>query len=66
MTLDKARDFLQIQADFGGFYNRHGVKLILAEVMGEQGQVAVDQLITEPNLTEIFQFQVGEGFESSY
>ncbi len=66
MTLDKARDLLQTQVDFGGFYNRHGAKLILAEVMREHGQAAVDQFITELNLTEIFQFQLGEVFESSY
>lgn len=63
MTLDKARDLLQTQADFGGFYNRHGAKLILAEVMREHGQVSVDQLIVELNLGEIFQFQPGDVIE---
>jgi hypothetical protein len=63
MTLHKARDLLQTQADFGGFYNRHGAKLILAEVMCEHGQVSVDQLIAELNLGEIFQFQPGDLFE---
>jgi hypothetical protein len=63
MTLDKARYLLQTQADFGGFYNRHGAKLILAEVMREHGQVSVDQLIAELNLGEIFQFQPGDLFK---
>jgi hypothetical protein len=63
MTLDKACDLLQTQADFGGFYNRHGDKLILAEVMREHGQVSVDQLIVELNLGEMFQFQSGDVIE---
>ncbi len=66
MTLDKARDLLQTQADFGGFYNRHGAKLILVEMMREHGQAAADQLIQGLNLSEIFQIQPCEVFESSY
>jgi len=64
MTIDKARELLQTQADFGGFYNRHGAKLILAEVAREHGQAAVDQFITELSLDEIFQFQAGDQFET--
>ena len=32
MTLQKATQLLKVQADFGGFYNANGAKLILAEV----------------------------------
>jgi hypothetical protein len=54
MTLDKARQLLKVHADFGGFYNANGAKLILAEVSREHGQAAVDQLIREFDLERIF------------
>jgi len=38
MTLDRAKELLQVQADFGGFYNANSAKLILAEVSREHGQ----------------------------
>ena len=34
MTLEKARQLLATQAGFGGGYNRHGARLILAERLG--------------------------------
>lgn len=43
MTLDKARQLLATQADFGGPYNCNAAKLILAEVSREHGQGAVDR-----------------------
>lgn len=33
MTLEKARQLLQAQVSFGGGYNRHGARLILADVI---------------------------------
>jgi len=66
VTLEKARELLKAQADFGGFYNAHGAKLILAEVSREHGQAAVDALIRELELTRIFGFQPGAIFESGY
>jgi hypothetical protein len=63
MTLDRARQLLKVQADFGGFYNANSAKLILSEVQKEHGQAAVDQLIRELRLTEIFGFQPGTRFE---
>lgn len=63
MTLDRARELLKVQADFGGFYNGNSAKLILSEVNKEHGQEAVDQLIRELNLTEIFGFEPGTRFE---
>ncbi|UCE90302.1 MAG: hypothetical protein JSW10_05655 [Pseudomonadota bacterium] len=62
MTLDKARELLAIQVDFGSGYNRNSAKLILAEVQKEHGQGAVDQLIRELNLEEAFHFKPGTTF----
>lgn len=63
MTLDRARQLLKVQADFGGFYNANSAKLILSEVQKEHGQVAVDGLILELRLDEIFGFEPGTRFE---
>lgn len=63
MTLDKARELLSVQAGFGGFYNGNSAKLILSEVMREHGQAAVDRLIRELKLDEIFGFEPGTRFE---
>ncbi len=60
MTLDKARELLTPQVAMGGGYNRNGAKLILAEVQRNHGQLAVDQLIREFNLEELFGFKPGE------
>ena len=54
MTLEKARLLLATQAGFGGGYNRHGARLILAEVQREHGQAAVDALIRELQLDAVF------------
>ena len=60
MTIDKARELLAIQAGLASGYNRNSAKLILAEVMKEHGQSAVDQLIRELKLDSIFDFVPGE------
>lgn len=62
MTLDKARQLIKVQADFGGSYNRHSARLILTEVAKEHGQKAVDQLIDEFKLDQIFDFRQGQDF----
>ena len=62
MTLERARELLQVQAGFGGFYNANSAKLILSEVMREHGQQAVDQLIVELDLQRIFGFKPGTRF----
>jgi hypothetical protein len=54
MTLDRARELLKTQAGFGGGYNRHGTRLILAEVAREHGQEAADGLIRELGLERVF------------
>lgn len=63
MTLDRARQLLKVQADFGGFYNGNSAKLILSEVQKEHGQSAVDQMIQELDLLNIFGFETGTRFE---
>jgi len=60
MTLEKARQLLGTQANFGGGYNRNGARLILAEVAKEHGQAAADALIRELRLDEIFGFATGQ------
>ena len=54
MTLEKARRLLEVQAGFGGGYNRNGARLILAEVAREHGQAAAEHLIRELHLEEVF------------
>jgi hypothetical protein len=57
MTLDKARQLLQVQVDFGGGYNRNSARLILAEVVREHGQTEANQLISEMHLDKLFGFE---------
>ena len=60
MTLEKARQLLVTQADFGGGYNRNSARLILVEVAREHGQPAADKLIRELRLDEIFGLTTGK------
>ena len=62
MTLDKARELIQVQLGFGGGYNRNAVRLILGEVQREHGQAAVDQLIRELGLEQAFELAPGSDF----
>lgn len=62
MTLERARQLIGKQADFGGGYNRNGARLVLAEVCREHGQAAVDDIIRELHLDTVFGFAVGEHF----
>lgn len=63
MTLERAHQLLKVQVDFGGFYNANSAKLILSEVQKEHGQAAVDSLIRELNLMQVFGFEPGTRFE---
>lgn len=45
MTIDQANELLAVQTSLGGGYNRNSAKLILAEVLGEHGQEAVNKLM---------------------
>ena len=64
MTLEKARELLAVQAQMGGGYNRNAARLILAEVMREHGQAAVDAFIREFDLEHLFGFKAGTRFTS--
>lgn len=62
MTLDKARELIRVQLDFGGGYNRNAVRLILAEIQSEHGREAVDDLIRELDLEQTFGLAPGTDF----
>ncbi len=62
MTLDRARQLLETQVGFGGGYNRHGTRLILADVAREYGQEAVDSLIRDLDLERVFGIAPGTRF----
>lgn len=62
MTLDKARELIATQLQFGGGYNRNAVRLILGEVQRDHGQQAVDDLIRELGLEQAFDLKPGTDF----
>ena len=64
MTLDRARELLAVQVGFGSGYNANSAKLLLSEVQKEYGQAAVDQLIKEMQLEQVFGFEPGTRFEN--
>jgi len=63
MILDKAKELLLVQADFGGFYNGNSAKLVLSEVSRVDGQQDVDFLIRETRLDQVFDFVMGTRFD---
>ena len=63
MTLEKAYELLEIQVYIGQGYNRNAARLILAEVQREHGQPAIDQLITDLNMQQVFGFNIGQQFK---
>ncbi len=64
MTLDKARELMEVQVRMAGGYNRNSARLILAEVEREHGSTAVDRLIREFDLETIFGFRPGSSFRT--
>jgi hypothetical protein len=62
MAPERARELLAKQVLFGGGYQRNGARLILAEVMRDHGQAAVDRLIVDLKLDSVFGFAIGEHF----
>jgi len=56
MTLERARELLEVQVGLASGYNRNAAKLILAEVRREHGQAAVDALIRDMQLDQVFGF----------
>ncbi len=63
MTLERVQELLLIQAGFGSFYNGTSVKLFLSEAQKEHGQVAVEQLIRDCGLQQVFDSKPGTRFE---
>ena len=62
MTREKARELPAVQAQTGGGYNRNAARLILAGVLREHGQPAVDGFIREFDLERLFGFKAGTRF----
>ena len=62
MTLERAREIIAQQLQFGGGYNRNAVRLLLGEVQREHGQAAVDALIRELDLEDAFGLKAGTDF----
>ncbi len=62
MTLDKARELISTQLQFGSGYNRNSVRILLAEIQREHGQGATDQLIREFDLDAKFDLPQGTDF----
>ncbi len=49
MTVDKARQLLDIQVSFGGYYNRNSMRMILADIQREHGILPGVKLSTPGN-----------------
>ena len=62
MTLERAREIIAQQLQFGGGYNRNAVRLLLGELQREHGQAAVDELIRELDLENVFGLKEGTDF----
>ncbi|MDJ0805809.1 MAG: hypothetical protein QNJ78_03160 [Gammaproteobacteria bacterium] len=62
MTLEKARELIAQQINFGSGYNRNAVRLILGEIQRVHGQPAVDGLIVELDLEAAFGLRPGTDF----
>jgi len=66
MTLDKAREIIADHVFIAGGYNQTATKMILGEINKDHGQQAVDQLIREFSLDELWGFMPGTHFKSTY
>lgn len=66
MTLEKAREIIKDHVFIAGGYNQTATKMILGELAKDQGQPAVDQMIREFDLDELWGFMPGTHFESMY
>jgi len=66
MTLDKAREMIETHVMMGSGYNRNATKMVLGELNKDEGQQAVDLIIREFQLDELWDFQPGTHFESVY
>jgi hypothetical protein len=62
MTLDRTREFIETQVQFGRGYNPNAVRLILGELTREHGRGAVDALIRGLDLEQAFGLKSGTDF----
>ena len=66
MTLEKAREIIADHVAIAGGYNQTATKMVLGELQKDEGQAAVDAVIREFNLQELWGFAPGTHFESMY
>ena len=66
MTLEKARELIEMHSYLGSGYNRNAARMVLGEVMRDHGQQAVDQLIIEFGLEEQWGIKPGTFFETAF
>ncbi|VAW68573.1 hypothetical protein MNBD_GAMMA09-3204 [hydrothermal vent metagenome] len=66
MTLEKAREMIADHVAIAGGYNQTSTKIILGELQNDAGQQAVDRIICEFGLQELWGFVPGTRFERMY
>lgn len=66
MTLEKARELIEMHVQLGSGYNRNAVKLVLGEVMRDFGQDTVDELIRGYGLEQKWDIRPGTVFTSAF
>lgn len=66
MTLDKAREIIADHVAIAGGYNQTATKIILGELQNDVGQEAVDTIIREFRLDELWGFSPGTHFDRMY
>ncbi len=57
---------IETHAMMASGYNRNAAKMVLGELNRDEGQQAVDRLIREFHLDDLWGFQPGTHFESVY
>ncbi len=63
MTLEKAKELLKIQLQFGNGYNRNATRPILAETQQEHGVTSTNKSIQALHLGTAFGFGLGQTFK---
>ena len=66
MTLEKAHELIAMHVELGSGYNRNAARMVLGEVMRDHGQDAVDQLIRDYDLEQLWGIEPGTHFESAF
>jgi len=66
MTLEKARELIAMHSSLGSGYNRNAARMVLGEVIHDQGHQVVDSLIREYELENQWGIKPGTKFESAF